>query len=323
MSENFPGRTGATAGLRLRGLLADPQPSYLMGAHDGLSARIAAEAGFTGVWASGLCMSTVLGARDSDEISWAELLDLVARIVEGGGLPVLVDADTGYGNFNTARRFAARAERIGAAGMCLEDKVFPKMNSYFGDSHPLAPVGDMCAKLAACRDQVDAEFVLVARTEALIAGAGLAEALRRAEAYRQAGADAIFIHSRRRTVDEIAEFTAEWGARLPLVIAPTTYHTVPRATFAELGIAAVIWANQSMRAAVAAMRQVCRSLLADGAAAVEPGIASLRELFDLMGYPELEADEAHYTALAQKWSDAKPVRVQSHSMSDEDVKHVS
>ncbi|MFE9576359.1 isocitrate lyase/phosphoenolpyruvate mutase family protein [Nocardia sp. NPDC006044] len=287
----------------MRGLLAEPEPTYLMGAHDGLSARIAADAGFTGLWASGLCMSTALGARDSDEVSWGELLDLAARVVDGG-LPVLVDGDTGYGNFNTARRFAARAEQIGAAGISMEDKVFPKMNSYFGDSHPLAPIGDMCAKIAACRDRVGAEFVLVARTEALIAGAGLAEALRRAEAYRQAGADAIFIHSRKQTIDEIAEFTHEWAARLPLVIAPTTYHTVRRETFAELGIAAVIWANQAMRAAVAAMRQVCRALLLDSAAAVEPTIAPLAEVFALMGYPELEADEAHYLELARKWADS-------------------
>lgn len=307
MIENFPVQTGSpaqlSAGLRLRGLLAEPEPTYLMGAHDGLSARIAAEAGFAGIWASGLCMSTVLGARDSDEVSWGELLDLAARVVDGG-VPVLVDGDTGYGNFNTARRFAARAEQIGAAGISMEDKVFPKMNSYFGDSHPLAPIGDMCTKIAACRDQVGAEFVLVARTEALIAGAGQAEALRRAEAYRQAGADAIFIHSRKQTIDEIAEFTTEWAARLPLVIAPTTYHTVPRETFAELGIAAVIWANQAMRASVAAMRQVCRAMLLDGAAAVEPTIASLAEVFALMGYPQLEVDEAHYIELARKWVDS-------------------
>ncbi|WP_280450084.1 isocitrate lyase/phosphoenolpyruvate mutase family protein [Nocardia brasiliensis] len=306
--DNLPLRTAAPprchAGVRLRELLAGPEPSFLMGAHDGLSARIAAEAGFAGIWASGLCMSTALGARDSDEVSWGEMLDLVARVVDAGAIPVLVDADTGYGNFNTARRFAARAERVGAAGMCMEDKVFPKMNSYFGDRHPLAPIGDMCAKIAACRDKVDPGFVLVARTEALIAGAGTAEALRRAEAYRQAGADAIFIHSRRRTIDEIAEFTTEWAARLPLVIAPTTYHTVRRETFAELGIAAVIWANQSMRASVAAMRQVCRSLLRDGPTVVEPDIASLQEVFGLMGYPELEADEAHYTELAKKWADS-------------------
>ncbi|WP_324192433.1 isocitrate lyase/phosphoenolpyruvate mutase family protein [Nocardia transvalensis] len=308
MRENLPVRTGSAAdsaaGTRLRRLLAEPEPAYLMGAHDGLSARIAADAGFPGIWASGLCMSTVLGARDNDEVSWGELLDLAARVVGGSGLPVLVDADTGYGSFNTARRFAARAEQIGAAGICLEDKVFPKMNSYFGDRHPLAPIGELCAKIAACRDKVDAEFVIVARVEALIAGAGMAEALRRAEAYRQAGADAIFIHSRRHTIDEIAEFTDQWGTRLPLVIAPTTYHSVPTEKFAELGIAAVIWANHAMRASVAAMRQACRSLRRDGAAAVEPTIASLQELFDLMGYQDLETDEAHYTSLAQKWEDS-------------------
>ncbi len=266
-----------------------------MGAHDGLSARIAAEAGFSALWASGLCMSTTLGVRDSDEASWTDLLALVARVVESVDLPVLVDGDTGYGNFNTARRFTARAERIGAAGVCLEDKTFPKMNSFVGGGHHLAPMSEFCGKVAACRDVVrNSDFVVVARVEALIAGAGLAEALRRAEAYQQAGADAIFIHSRQSTVAEIAAFAHEWAGRLPLVIAPTTYHTTPLLEYAQLGIAAVIWANQSMRAAVTAMRRACRSIRTDGPTSVEPWIAPLEEVFTLMGYQDLTADEAYY-----------------------------
>lgn len=290
------GHAATSPGARLRALFNEPAPSLIMGAHDGLSARIAAEAGFSALWASGLCMSTTLGVRDSDEASWTDLLDLVARMVESVDLPVLVDGDTGYGNFNTARRFTARAERTGAAGVCLEDKTFPKMNSFVGSGHDLAPVSEFCGKIAACRDVVcNSDFVVVARVEALIAGAGLAEALRRAEAYRQTGADAIFIHSRQSTVAEIAAFAQEWAGRLPLVIAPTTYHATPLLEFARLGIAAVIWANHSMRAAVTAMRRACRTIRADGPTAVEPWIAPLDEVFTLMGYQDLAADEEYYT----------------------------
>ncbi|MFF9397062.1 phosphoenolpyruvate mutase [Streptomyces griseoluteus] len=282
-------------GLRLRQLLTQGTPAKIMGAHDGLSARIATDTGFDALWASGLCMSSALGVRDSDEASWTDLLAVASRIVEATPLPVLVDGDTGYGNFNTARRYARQAERLGAAGICIEDKVFPKMNSFVGNSHKLAPVAEFCGKLRACREALrDPSFVVVARTEALIAGLGLSEALRRAEAYRQAGADAIFIHSRKTTADEIASFMHEWDNRLPVVIAPTTYYRTPQKTFEEIGIGGVIWANHSMRAAVTAMREACRVMYASGPTAVEEKIATLSEVFGLLEYDQLAKDEERY-----------------------------
>ncbi|WP_338676243.1 isocitrate lyase/phosphoenolpyruvate mutase family protein [Streptomyces sp. SCSIO 30461] len=287
----------ASPGTRLRRLLAEPQPTPLMGAHDGLSARIAAEAGFPALWASGLCMSTTLGVRDSDEASWSDLLGLVMRVVEAADLPVLVDGDTGYGNFNTARTFTARAERIGAAGVCFEDKVFPKMNSFFGDSHALVPVDEFSGMIRACRDILrDPEFVIVARTEAFVADAGAEEALRRTEAYRKAGADAVFIHSRSESVDEIAQFMEIWHDRLPVVIAPTTFYRTPPEVFANLGISAVIWANQSLRSAVAAMRRACRVLRTEGPVALEEEIAPLDVVFRLMDYKGLTTDQERYRA---------------------------
>jgi phosphoenolpyruvate phosphomutase len=287
--------TAGTASEQLRELLTGPEPSPIMGVYDGLSARIAADAGFGAVWASGLCMSTALGVRDSDEASWTDLLMLVSRIVEAAGVPVLVDGDAGYGNFNTARRFAVSAERIGAAGICLEDKTFPKMNSFVGNRHRLASVKEFCGKIEACREALrDPRFVIVARVEALIAGAGLPEALQRAEAYQQAGADAIFIHSRQSTINEIAAFASAWHNRLPLVVAPTTYYDTPSEVFADLGIGAVIWANQSMRAAVSAIRQTCRLLQVDGPTSVEERIAPLDEVFELLNYKQLTVDEERY-----------------------------
>lgn len=288
-------RATGTTGARLRTLLTLPDPTPIVGVYDGLSARIAEEAGFGALWASGLCMSTALGLRDSDEASWTELLALVSRIVETADLPVLVDGNTGYGNFNTARRFAAQAERIGAAGVCLEDKVFPKTNSFVGDNHALAPIGEFCGKIAACRDVTrDPDFVIVARVEALIAGAGEAEGLRRAEAYRAAGADAVFIHSSRSTIDEIASFAREWDGRLPLIVAPTMYYDTAPEVFATLGIGGVIWANQAMRAAVAAMQHACRVLRAEGPVGIESTIATLDEVFSLMDYAQLAKDEERY-----------------------------
>jgi phosphoenolpyruvate phosphomutase len=275
---------------QLRQLLNDPEIAFLMEAHDGVSARIAAVEGFEALWASGFALSTTLGLRDSDEASWPELLRVVESMAETVPLPILVDGDTGYGNFNTARRFVRNAERAGAAGVCLEDKVFPKMNSFVGDDHQLAGVDEFCGKLQACRDiQEGSDFCIVARTESLIASRPLREALDRADAYVGAGADAIFIHSRKSIVDEIAEFTAEWGDRAPVVISPTTYSATPASVFRSNGISAVIWANHSMRAAVAAMRRVCRTLRASQQASlVDDDVASLDEVFELMDYGELQ-----------------------------------
>jgi phosphoenolpyruvate phosphomutase len=286
-----------THGGRLRSLLGQDQPCQLMGVHDGLSARIAVAEGFEALWASGLCMSTALGVRDSDEASWTDLLNVVATMVDATDTPVLVDGDTGHGNFNTARRFSARAERLGAAGVCLEDKVFPKMNSFFGDDHALAPSSEFCGKIKACKDaQRDAGFVVVGRTEALIAGRSLDEAMDRAAAYADAGADALFVHSRRSTPAEIAAFMEKWDDRVPVMIAPTTYHTTSLAEFKRLGIKGVIWANHSMRAAFSAMREVCQQVYADsGISGVECQVATLKEVFELLGYHELRQDETLYT----------------------------
>lgn len=296
------GRTAAdrgSSGERLRALLAGPQPCQLMGVHDGLSARIATAEGFPALWASGLCMSTARGVRDSDEASWTELLGLVETMVEAAAVPILVDGDTGYGNFNTARRFSQRAERTGAAGVCFEDKVFPKMNSFFGDSHELAPVAEFCGKIKACKDaQRDPGFVVVARTESLIAGRPMEEALDRAAAYAGAGADALFVHSRRSTPVEIATFLEGYEGALPVVIAPTTFPDLSVAEFGRLGVSAVIWANHSMRAAFSAMREVCQQIRADGGiSAVEGQVATLKEIFGLLDYKALEHDEERYTRL--------------------------
>jgi phosphoenolpyruvate phosphomutase len=283
---------------QLRAMLESPALDFLMEAHDGLSARIAEVEGFEAIWASGFSISTALGVRDSDEATWSQLLSVVECMVEAAAIPIVVDGDTGYGNFNTARRFVQRAERLGVAGVCLEDKRFPKMNSFVGDSQELTDIPEFSAKLRACKDQqADPEFCVIARTEALIAGRSIEEALERADAYRLAGADAIFIHSRKATADEIVEFARRWEGRLPLVISPTTYATTRTEVFRRSGISIVIWANHSMRAAVAAMRQVCREIHAvQSVDATQQPLASLAEVFELMRYDELEQDNRRYFA---------------------------
>ena len=283
---------------RLRGLLQAPALAFIMEAHNGLSAKIVEEAGFEGIWASGLSMSAALGVRDNNEASWTQVLEMLEFMADATSIPILVDGDTGYGNFNNVRRLVRKLCQRGIAGVCIEDKLFPKTNSFIGENQPLADVDEFCGRIKAGKDsQSDGDFQIVARVEALIAGWGMEEALRRAEAYCRAGADAVLIHSKRDTADEITGFCESWGGRAPVVIVPTMYHRTPTQTFRDAGVSMVIWANHNMRAAVSAMRQVSRAIReSESLVAVEEEIAPVREVFALTGQAELAAAEARYLA---------------------------
>ena len=165
----------STKAKALRELLTGDGLSFLMEAHNGLSAKLAEEAGFEGLWGSGLSISAALGVRDNNESQ----LDPGPRgpRVHGDAtsIPILLDGDTGYGNFNNVRRLVRKLEQRGIAGVCIEDKLFPKTNSFIdGERQPLADVDEFCGKIKAGKDaQRDADFVVVARVEAFIAGWGL------------------------------------------------------------------------------------------------------------------------------------------------------
>ncbi|MCG5486884.1 MAG: phosphoenolpyruvate mutase [Sinorhizobium meliloti] len=278
----------------LRDLVSSRDLTYLMEAHDGLSAAIAAQAGFKGLWASGLSISASLGYRDANEASWTHVVDVVERMADTSRLPILVDGDSGFGNFNNARLLAAKLLQRGASGLCLEDKKFPKMNSFVGDLHPLADMDEFCGRLKAVKDTTGDNILLVARVEALIAGYGLDEAILRADAYADAGADAILIHSRRAEADEILTFARKWK-RLPIVIVPTKYYRTPVSAYREVRISTVIWANHAMRAAVAGIRAVCDRIIAEESiAGVETEVATLEEVFALLRYGELASAEKRY-----------------------------
>ena len=295
LHSSFPGRAPSRASALRRHLIA-PEISFLMEAHNGLSAKIVEETGFPGIWASGLSISAALGVRDSNEASWTQVLEVLEFMADASRLPILVDGDTGHGNFNNVRRFVRKLGERGIAGVCIEDKLFPKSNSFVGDRQPLAEIDEFCGRIKAAKDsQVDADFCLVARIEALISGHPMAEALRRAEAYHAAGADAILIHSKRAEADEILEFCRLWQNRSPVVIVPTMYHSTPTDAFRAAGISTVIWANHNLRAAVTAMREVCRRIRDEEClASVEGNVASVRDIFDLADNRELEAAEKRY-----------------------------
>ena len=281
---------------RFRDLLRSPELSLLIEAHNALSAKIAEEAGFAGIWASGLTMSAALGVRDNNEASWTQVLEILEFMADATAIPILVDGDTGYGNFNNVRRLVRKLCQRGIAAVCIEDKLFPKTNSFLGENQPLADIEEFCGKIKAGKDsQLDDDFSIIARIEALIAGRGLDEALRRAEAYHRAGADGILIHSKSGNADEVLAFKREWGRRAPVLIVPTTYHDTPTERFREAGISVVICANHNLRAAITAMRETSRRIFADqGLHGVEGSIASVQDVFNLCGSDELEAAERRY-----------------------------
>lgn len=281
---------------RLRELLQGSELEFLMEAHNGLSARIVEEVGFKGIWASGLAMSASLGVRDSNEASWTQVLEIVEFMADATSIPILLDGDTGYGNFNNFRRLVKKLEQRDVAGVCIEDKIFPKSNSFIGEQQPLADVDEFCGKIKAGKDaQQDEDFCIVARVEAFIAGWGLKEALHRANAYHEAGADAVLIHSKLSEPDEIISFMQEWDDRGPIVIVPTKYYNTPTWMYQEFHISLVIWANHLMRASITAMEKTAKEIFTSQAiASVEQQIAPLEDVFRLQNVAELQQAEKSY-----------------------------
>lgn len=281
----------------LSDLISSKELTFLMEAHNGLSAKIVEEVGFKGIWASGLSISAALGVRDNNEASWTQILEVVEFMSDVTTIPILLDADTGYGNFNNVRRLVRKLEQRGIAGACIEDKLFPKTNSFINsEQQPLADINEFCGKIKAAKDTQNSEhFCLVARVEAFISGWGLSEAMKRAEAYWDSGADAILIHSKRPDATEIENFMSEWGNRGPVIIVPTKYYSTPTEIFSDLGISSIIWANHNCRAAITAMQKVSETIFRDRSLAnVEGTVASVQEIFRLQGENELREAEKAY-----------------------------
>lgn len=282
---------------QFRQLLHSHQVEFLLEAHNGLSAKIVEEAGFKGIWASSLAISAAMGLRDNNEASWTQVVEVVESMSDATSIPILLDADTGYGNFNNVRRLVRKLEQRDVAGMCIEDKLFPKTNSFIAsEQQPLADVAEFAGKIKAAKDTQQApDFCVVARVEAFIAGRGLAEALRRAEAYYEAGADGILIHSKISTCDEVSAFMAEWQDTCPVLVVPTTYYRTPNRVFEEAGVSIVIWANHLLRSSIAAMQRTAAKICEERSVlGVEEEIVSVEEVFRLQDVAELRAAERQY-----------------------------
>lgn len=281
----------------LLSLFERPNIVLAAGAHDALSAKLAEEAGFDAIWASGFGISAVQAVPDANILTLTETLDAVKRICDAVQIPVIADCDNGYGNAINVMRTVTEFERAGAAGICIEDNEFPKRCSFYaGVSRDLVNVDEHARKVqAACASRRHRDFVVIARTEALIAGIGMDEALLRARAYADAGADAVLVHSKAKDFGELKRFTELWDRPVPLVAVPTTYPDVSPEELHAAGFRLAIFANQPLRAAIVAMRGALQEMRRTGKiASIEGRIATLEEVYALVGVSELKANEKRF-----------------------------
>jgi phosphoenolpyruvate phosphomutase len=270
----------------------------IMAAHSPLSAILAEEAGFHGVWASGFELSALYGLPDMSMISMTQHLDMLRAIAARTSLPVIADIDTGYGNAVNVVFAVGEYERAGAAAVVIEDKTFPKVSSLAGGGrHDLVRAEEFQGKIAAAVDtRKDERLLVIARTEALIAGLGEAEALDRAHSYVEAGADMILVHSKKPDPTEVESFARSWRSAVPLVIIPNAYPQIDTAKVKALAnIRMVIYGNYAIRAATTAMQDLFRRIVEGGGAGdVYRGLVSVEEMFRLQGMDAAQASERRF-----------------------------
>jgi 2-methylisocitrate lyase-like PEP mutase family enzyme len=276
---------------RLRLLLSGGDVIVAPGVYDGLGARLVARAGFEAVYATGGGIARSMGYPDLGLLSMSEIVERLANIVEQAGVPVIADADTGYGNALNVRRAVREFERAGVAALHLEDQQFPKRCGHYDDKS-LVPTAEMAQKLRAARDAAtDPDLVLIARTDA-IAVEGLDAAIDRARAYAEAGADVLFVEA---PVSEAQ--IAEIALRLPQPKLINMFQggktpLVRLARLAELGYRLVIIPSDLQRAAIRAMEDVLAAIKRDGnSAALASRMASFTDreaVVDTAGYLDLD-----------------------------------
>jgi phosphonopyruvate hydrolase len=279
----------------LRAKLDVGRPALTMAAHNPIAAKLAAEAGFDAIWGSGFELSASYAVPDANILSMGTHLDMMRAIGEVQSAPLIADIDTGFGNAVNVSYLVPRYAAAGVAAVVMEDKTFPKDSSLRpGGRQALVPIAEFQGKIEAAK--ASSGVLVIARTEALIADLGQDEALRRCQAYAEAGADAVLIHSKQKAPDEILAFCRAWPGRVPLVLVPTSYPQLSFAEVAALGkVGLIICGNHAIRAAVAAMRSTFQRILADGGiSGVEHDIASVAEVFALQGDAKMRQIEAAF-----------------------------
>ena len=281
---------------RLRALIARPGCIIAPGVADALAARLVALEGFDAVYMTGFGTSlTRLGAPDVGLLTATEMVDNASRIVDASGLPVIADADTGYGNPINMRRTIRDYEKAGVAAVHIEDQVWPKRCGHLAGKRVI-PAAEMVAKIrAACDARNDADFVVIARCDA-IAVEGLEAALERGERYREAGADMLFIEAPvgRAEVERVAAHFKGVPLLYNMAASGKT-PDLPADELGRLGFKLAIYPNWIILAAIPAMQAMLRELKAKGGIAdIRGKVADFKQFTDIAGLPEIQKLEERY-----------------------------
>ena len=264
------------------------------GAFDAMSAKLVEISGFDAVWAGSFAISATHALPDASILTMTEFFDAASNMASTCGIPIIADCDTGYGGPSNVSHMVKKYENAGISSICIEDKTFPKQNSLLENGkNDLLSEKEFVAKILSAKEaRNDKDFLIIARVEALISGAGMNEALKRATAYENAGADAILIHSKQKTPDEIFEFADSWKGSVPLVVVPTTYDNVKISELESHKIKMVIYANQALRVAHMAMTRLLKELIkAEQISDVKDKMSSMQDIFNFQEMYDIKSKE--------------------------------
>ena len=264
------------------------------GAFDAMSAKLVEINGFDAIWAGSFAISATHALPDASILTMTEFLYSASNMEAACNIPIIADCDTGFGGPSNVSHMVKKYEKSGIAAICIEDKTFPKKNSFLENSkQELLSEKEFVAKIIAAKDaKENPNFMLIARTEALISGMGIKEAIKRANAYEKAGADAILIHSKQNTPDEIFEFSESWGGTLPLVVVPTSYPTVRLDELISHRIKMIIYANQTLRVTHAIISKLLKQLKNSASISdISEDMSSMKEIFQLQETYKIKKQE--------------------------------
>ena len=275
-------------------LLEKKEIVKVCGAYDAMSAKLVELNGFDAIWAGSFAISAIHNVPDASILTMTEFFNAASNMAQTCEIPVIADCDTGYGDANNVRHMVKKYENAGIAGICMEDKTFPKSNSLLKDGdNQLLSEKDFVAKILAANEaKQNKSFVIIARIEALISGIGMEEALKRAYAYEKAGADLILIHSKKISPDEIFEFSKSWNGSIPLVAIPTTYYSVKIDELIDHKIKMVIYANQTLRAVHLSLSRLLQKMRdANNMNEIQDQMSSMEDIFQLQEMYDMKSQE--------------------------------
>jgi len=292
----YTSTTKILQGLKQRNSLKTKDKLVIVSANDAITAKLVEEFGFDGIWVSSFESSANLGLVDNETINLSDMVKIVRPIANSVDIPIIVDADTGYGAIEQVVRAVKELENAGANAICIEDNNFPKSNSLWGGDLPINSVENHVAKIKTAVDARKSEdFCIIARTEGLIRDKGVEEALYRANCYADAGADFVLLHSREVTGTEALSIPKLWKRDTPLVIIPTKFAHITNSELFNAGYNVVIFANQTLRSKIFGIKNMLKILKTEqNAKALDNCICSLEDFRNLTPIKEAQERAIRY-----------------------------